>query len=281
MTRASAAHSSLVHTLSTPAPHRGERAVVDDLWEVIPPKCDRSGNLFDINLGQFQRCGGTFTVRKFVFIGPVGGDGWLRLGLFAGMHGDEPAGCHALVWLLASLHEEPIHAQGLELHVYPVCNPSGYEDRTRWARGGPDLNREFWINSSEPEVRLLESQMTQLQFDGIVALHSDDTCEGVYGYTGGEVLNRNLLLPALEAAAAFLPCCDAPLIDGWSARDGLIDEGYPGILSASPEQNPRPFELIFETPARADLARQVEAHHAALLSIFNSVTSLRSHAANI
>ena len=34
------------------------------------------------------------------------------------------------------------------LSFYPVCNPTGFEDRTRFSRGGKDLNREFWRNSS-------------------------------------------------------------------------------------------------------------------------------------
>ncbi len=258
----------------------GRRALAPLLAEV-PPRCSRSGNLYSSRLGPFTRCGEVYEIPKFVFVGPVGGDSWLRIGLFAGIHGDEEAGSIALARLLAELHESPELARGLELHVYPVCNPTGYEDGTRSPRGGDDLNREFWTDSTQPEVRLLEKELKVLRFDGIVALHADDTSEGVYGYVGGDVLTRHLLEPALDAAEDFLPRNRTMQIDGWKAENGIIEKGFSGILSAPASQQPKPFEIVFETPALAEVNRQVDAHRTALLAIFNAIDSLRAHAANI
>jgi murein peptide amidase A len=251
------------------------------LWKGLPHQNDRAGNLFEKDLGTFKRCQDLYNLRKFAFIGSASGEPWLRLGIFAGIHGDEPAGSEALVALLSELHDEPILASGMELHAYPVCNPSGFEDGTRWARGGPDLNREFWTQSSEPEVILLENELRGLRFDGLVSLHADDTVNGVYGYVGGDVLTRNLLEPALAAASEFLPRCTDCSIDGWTAKDAIIEDRFHGILSAPSQQSPRPFEIIFETPALAPLEKQIAAHRAALLAIFDAAISLRSHAANI
>lgn len=257
------------------------RRSVSNLWERLPRALDRAGNLFEKDLGGFSRCQDSFNLRKFVFIGTAASDTWLRLGVFAGIHGDEPAGSHALVSLLEELHDEPILAAGLEIHAYPVCNPSGYEDGTRWARGGPDLNREFWAQTKEPEVHLLQEELQGLRFDGIVSLHADDAANGIYGYVGGDVLTRNLLEPALQAASSHLPRCSDCLIDGWSAKDAIIEDRFHGILSASPSQKPKPFEIIFETPALAPMEKQEAAHRAALLAIFDAAIALRSHAANI
>jgi hypothetical protein len=263
-------------------PHRPRvRRSIQELWEKIPRPLDRAGNLFEKDLGTLQRCGQKFDLRKYVFIGTSPHDTWLRLGIFAGIHGDEPAGSLALVSLLAELHEEPILAEGLELHAYPVCNPSGYEDNTRWARGGPDLNREFWSESPEPEIGILEKDLRGLEFEGIISLHADDTADGVYGYVDGDVLTRHLLEPALVAASEYLPRCHSNCIDGWEARNAIIEDGYKGILSAPSSQHPRPFEIIFETPALAPLEKQIAAHRAALLAIFEAAINLRSHAANI
>lgn len=258
-----------------------ERREVSSLWRRVPVQAGRAGNLFECDLGQFRHCGAAFGLQKFVFIGSSYGDLWLRLGIFAGIHGDEPAGSLALVELIEELHDNPLLAQGLELHIYPVCNPSGYEDGTRWARGGPDLNREFWKNSSEPEVSILENEIRRLRFDGLVSIHADDTTDGVYGYVGGDVLTRNLLEPALVAASEFLPRCRNPLIDGWSASDAIIQEHYEGILRAPESQHPHPFEIIFETLGLASVDLQVSACRAALLAIFTAALQVRSYAANI
>ena len=96
------------------------------------------------------------------------------MGIFGGIHGDEPASAQAAVRFLEELHHNPDLAYGYELVVYPLCNPWGYEKRTRWLQSGKDLNREFWRKSSEAEVILLENELTKLQFDGIISLHSDD-----------------------------------------------------------------------------------------------------------
>jgi hypothetical protein len=122
---------------------------------------------------------------------------------------------------------------------------------TRHSRRGRDLNREFWQGSTEPEVRLLEQELEQHAFHGIVSLHTDDTSEGLYGFVGGATLTKHLIAPALEAAEAVLPRNRQDRIDGFEARDGIIRDCYDGVLSAPPGTRPRPFEIILETPHRA------------------------------
>lgn len=57
--------------------------------------------------------------------------------------------------LVLALDGLPMMARQYLIHVYPLCNPTGYEDGTRHSRAGKDLNREFWKGSTEPEVQLL------------------------------------------------------------------------------------------------------------------------------
>ena len=200
-------------------------------------------------------------------VGAPAGHDPIRLGLFAGIHGDEPAGCAALVELVTSLATNPARMAGYELFVYPVLNPVGCERGTRVNHAGKDLNREFWRNSAEAEVRSIEEELRTRQFHGIITLHADDTSEGLYGYAHGRTLNESLLTPALEAARQFLPLDGRAIIDGFPARDALICDCYAGVLSAPPEQRPQPFDLIFETPGTAPFELQVSATVAALDSI--------------
>jgi hypothetical protein len=231
--------------------------------------------------GDFLHDGRRHELPRLRFTGPVAEHEAVRLGFFAGLHGDEPAGCQALVAFVGAIAAEPERAKGYDLWLYPVCNPTGYEDRTRFSRAGKDLNREFWRDSAEPEVRLLEAELTAHRFHGILTLHEDDTCEGIYGYAHGAVLNEALLEPALRAAEKMLPRDRRREIDGFAAVEGVLRDCFPGVLAAPPVQRPQPFDLIFETPGKAPLPAQVEAAGAALESILREYRAFIAYGANL
>ncbi|MDR0353323.1 MAG: M14 family metallocarboxypeptidase [Opitutaceae bacterium] len=241
-----------------------------DLHDLLAPLlelAEQSHDLIGSMAGTFRAGSARHGIPRFVFVGPPAAHEPIRLGLFAGLHGDEPAGCEALVRFLCDLEDNPEEVAGYDLIAYPLCNPTGYADNTRPNSSGRDLNREFWRGSFQPEVRILERELRAHRFDGLITLHADDTCDGVYGYTHGRVLNEALLRPALDAGARHLPRDTRPRIDGFTAAEGIIRECFQGVLTAPPEQTPRPFDVIFETPALAPLPLQVEAAVAALHSI--------------
>src|SRR5665213_2493975 len=193
---------------------------------------------------RFEADGETYVLPRYFFIGPKSGDAPVRIGIFAAIHGDEPEGAYAIVRFLRYLESCADLAAGYCLSIYPVCNPTGFEDNTRLSRSGKDLNREFWRKSAEPEVRLLQTELAAHSFHGIISLHIDDTSAGFYGIVGGATLTRHLIDPALKAAEAFLPLDKRALIDGFPARNSVIRESFQGILSAPPAVRPRPFEII-------------------------------------
>ena len=190
----------------------------------------------------------TYELPHYLFVGPKGGDTPIRIGVFAGIHGDEQEGAHAVIQFIKLLEAKPEFAAGYYLSFYPICNPTGFEDGTRYSRNGRDLNREFWKNSREPEVRLLQAELVSRSFNGVISLHTDDTSDGFYGIVRGATLTKHLIEPALQAAGKFLPRDKRPIIDGFQARNGVIRDAYDGVLSAPPKVRPRPFEIILETP---------------------------------
>lgn len=231
--------------------------------------------------GTFTHQGERYGIPRFLFVGPTAEHTPIRLGLFAGIHGDEPAGCDALVQLLVELAEDPGRAVGYDLVVYPVCNPTGYEDVTRANRAGLDLNREFWRSSLQPEVRILEAELRTHRFDGIITLHSDDTCEGIYGYAHGRLLNEELLKPALRACECIIGRDPRTQIDGFNASESILRDCFPGVLAAPAEQEPKPFDIIFETPARAPYLSQVSAIVVALKSILGEYRRFIAYGQNL
>lgn len=228
-----------------------------------------------------DREGKPFWLPRYVFIGPQGGAEPIRVGLFAGIHGDEPEGVSGLIRFLTLLNAQPRLAKGFILFVYPICNPTGFEDHTRHARGGKDLNREFWKGSTEPEVVALESDIKEYQLQGMISLHADDTSEGFYGYARGPLYTRQLLEPALKAAEELLPRNRGLYIDGFKAREGVITDYFEGVLGAAPNIRRRPFEIILESPQQAPQFLQELAFAASLRAVLEEYRKFIAYAANL
>lgn len=231
-------------------------------------------------VGSVAAEGDTLPFWRLAFEGPNSAAP-IRIGIFGAIHGDEPAGALAAVALLQRLSAKPALAENFLLHVYPICNPSGFQKNTRESQSGRDLNRQFWRNSPDPEVQILERELKTHHFTGLVQLHADDTSDGVYGFVRGHVLTENLLRPALRAAGEILPRNRNATIDGFAAVEGIIYQQYHGILAAPPEVSPVPFEIVLETPQKAPLHLQVEAFESALLTILAEYRQLISFAADL
>ncbi|MDB6125684.1 MAG: hypothetical protein JWQ71_4677 [Pedosphaera sp.] len=258
-----------------------EKRAVDRLLAQLDQLAENSDHLFKKSFGEFESNGQGYSMPRYVYLGPKGGGDTIRIGIFAAIHGDEPEGTLALTRLVSVLEKNPELAKGYCLFLYPVCNPTGFEDNTRYSRSGKDLNREFWNGSLEPEVKLLETEIWTHAFDGIINLHTDNTSDGIYGYVSGAVLSENLLEPALREAEQFLPRNAQRQIDGFAAQNGIIAQCLNGVLKAPLNLNRPPFEITLETPQRASLHRQVEAFSIALQTILVEYRYLMAIAQNI
>ena len=262
-------------------PPLARRRSIADLLAPLDQIAAHSPNLVAKHDAHFEAGGETYELPRYLFVGPKGGDTPIRVGIFAGIHGDEPEGVRAVVQFLKLLEAGPELAAGYYLSFYPVCNPTGFEDGTRHSRNGRDLNREFWGNSSEPEVRLLQAELISRSFNGIISLHTDDTSDGFYGIVRGATLTQHLIEPALRAAEKFLPRDRRPIIDGFQARNGVIRDAYDGVLSAPPKVRPRPFEIIIETPQAPPTFLKECAFVAALKTILTEYRKFIAYAPNL
>jgi hypothetical protein len=257
------------------------RRSIADLLAPLEQIAAQSPNLVANHEAKFDADGETYELPRYLFVGPKGGDTPILVGIFASIHGDEPEGAHALVHFIKLLETKPELAAGYYLSFYPVCNPTGFEDGTRFSRSGKDLNREFWKNSDQPEVRLLQAELVSRSFNGIISLHTDDTSSGFYGFAHGATLTKHLIEPALQAVEKFLPRDERPVIDGFHARNGIIRDNYGGILSAPPKVRPRPFEIILETPVAPPAFLKECAFVVALKTILTEYRKFIAYAPNL
>ena len=260
---------------------RVRRRSLADLLAPLEQIAVHSPNLVANHDARFEADDETYELPRYLFVGPKGGDTPIRVGIFAGVHGDEPEGTHAIIQFIKLLEAKPELAAGYYLSFYPVCNPTGLEDGTRHSRRGRDLNREFWKNSSEPEVRLLQAELVSRSFQGIISLHTDDTSDGFYGVVRGATLTKHLIEPALQSAEKLLSRDERPVIDGFRARNGIIYDAYDGMLGAPPKVRPRPFEIILETPSAPPVYLKEAAFVASLQTILAEYRKFIAYAPNL
>ena len=257
------------------------RRSIADLLAPLDRIAAGSPNIVVNRDARFDAEGESYVLPHYLFIGPKGGGVPIRVGIFAAIHGDEPEGAYAAVRFLRFLEDHPELATGYCLSVFPICNPTGFEDNTRHSRRGKDLNREFWKNSTEPEVGLLQAELVSRSFHGIISLHTDDTSDGFYGMVAGATLTKNLIEPALKAADEFLPLDRRAVIDGFPARNGVVTDTYSGVLSAPPIVRPRPFEIVLETPKSRPAYLTESAFVAALTAILVEYRKFIAYAQNL
>ncbi len=254
-----------------------ERRSIDSLLRPLQTLARDSLHLFGNPGAHFEFERERYEFPRFLFVGPRGGDETLRIGLFAAIHGNETEGAYGVIEFLRLLEQRPEYARGCSLFIYPLCNPTGFEDNTRHSRSGHDLNSHFWSNADLPEIQLLESELMAHRFHGIVTLHSSDE-SGMNGFVHGATLSKHLLEPALQAASAALPSAHAGVETG--SKGGLL-KPRPGMLSAPTQIRPKPFEIALAAPRSAPQYAQGSAFALALLAILTEYRQLIAYAANV
>lgn len=185
-----------------------------------------------------------------------------RFYLSSGVHGDEPAGCHAAVELLRN----PEWFNGLALVLFPMINPEGLNAGTRENAVGVDLNRDYRDGRSPETAGHIAVLNTLPACDLHIHLHEDWEARGAYLYAvhpPDEPSAQSILLTAM---GRNLPIEQAVEIDGYPAANGVIRR------DELPERDdwPEPYYLAhrhgayhgytLETPSSYPLEARVNAH---------------------
>jgi murein peptide amidase A len=102
--------------------------------------------------------------------------------LAAGVHGDEPAGPHALLELI----EHRMLDSRFAYRIWACTNPTGFDARTRESIDGIDINRTFGRGGGSPESRAIVTANRDHKFELSIDLHEDDEASGFYCYEYGE-----------------------------------------------------------------------------------------------
>jgi len=213
---------------------------LDEIAVRAPDFLVRCANPFEID-------GERYELPSYEVIGPESDHAPVRLAIFAGLHGDELEGTLALIFFAQLLEAVPDLARGYSLLLYPLCNPTGYEDGTHLTRQGFNLSEDFGRGSPIPEVSLLEGGCMSQSFDGIITLHSNGTENTFVAGSPQPDAAKRFVPPVLRAVEDFAVWGKIkPVLNpaGYHARNGK------GSISAALSKRDT-FELTLEAPNAA------------------------------
>lgn len=191
---------------------------------------------------------------------PVQGASGLYLS--AGIHGDEPASC----WALLQWAEKNLEVLGSVPHMlFPCLNPWGLVNNCRFDKQGHDLNR-IWDNPKSPLICSISSQLRGCSFGLSLNLHEDYDANGIYLYEP-YISGKNDLLAGeiLKAGQKILPIDSRKRIDGRVSKDGIIrprisnppSDGMPEAIYLVANHGRRHFTL--ETPSEESFGKRVKS----------------------
>ena len=186
-----------------------------------------------------------------------------RIYLSAGIHGDEPAACEALVRLLEAGHFD----DRATWFIVPMLNPTGFTRAQRENADGLDLNRDYrHLQSAEIRGHVAWLQ-AQPRFDLTLCLHEDWEAAGFYLYELNPALRPSLAPSLLDAAQQHLPIDVGAMIDGRAvAAPGIIrPEADPRLRELWPEAiylraHHTELSYTLETPSAFPLSQRVDAY---------------------
>ena len=136
-----------------------------------------------------------------------------------GIHGDEPAGPLAIEELL----KENAWPSDANLWILPCINPTGFEMQKRENGWDVDLNRDY-KKPTTPEIEAHVSWLErQPNFDLAFCLHEDWEAKGFYLYEAKPKVNIPISEKIIEKVKDVFPIDSSENIDGYTARNGIID----------------------------------------------------------
>jgi protein MpaA len=240
-----------------------------------------SVNLVRKHLPTFNSGGREFYLPRYLFIGPKGGADPIRIGLFAGVHGNEPEGTFALIDFILSLEQAPHLAKDYCLFLYPIVNPVGYEANTRETAAGVNIPEQIWKNTLSPEVHHLQSELWMHGYDGIISLRTGPAAEELTIAIAGPIFARHLLATALDTAQDFLPQIVNSNRDALPKLKSVLLDKPNDLIRAAPGQKPQPFEIVITIPGQAPSFLQKAAVILLLKAVLTEYRNFIAFGANI
>jgi len=176
-------------------------------------------------------------ISRYVFEGEQSQASPIRIGIFAGLRGDDEVGPGAVSTFLADLVALPDLGNGLRIYAYPIVSAANFETATLPSRPSQYIINQIGCKILSSENYQIEREIFAIAFDGIITIRVEDEIENIKVGISDARLHDALVLPILSSLEAFLP----------NIEDGDCDPGR--SLMGGVRVSQRPFELTLRAPS--------------------------------
>jgi hypothetical protein len=173
-------------------------------------------------------------IPRYIFVGDQPGESEIRLGIFAGLRGEDHVGAKAIVEFMDDLVAMPSLGSAFRIYAYPTVNPLSSTSGARGKRTDRSVVHEGWAQGKE--AYLIEREIFVVQFHGIVVIHTTDEPEGLQAGVYGANLHEALVSPILSSLRPLFPTTELPVLESSFS------------LTADAVLKQRPFELALRIP---------------------------------
>lgn len=176
-------------------------------------------------------------ISRYVFEGEQTRESPIRIGIFAGLRGDDEVGPAAVSMFLADLVALPHLGNDLRIYAYPIVSAVNFETRTSYSRPSQYVINQTGCETLTSETYQIEREIFAIGFDGIISIRIEDGIENLQVGISDPGLHDSLVGPVLSSLEPFLS----------NIED--CDGGAGQSLTAGIRLKRRPFELTFRIPS--------------------------------
>jgi hypothetical protein len=175
-------------------------------------------------------------IPRYIFVGDQPGESEIRLGIFAGLRGEDHVGAKAIVEFIDDLVAMPSLGSAFRIYAYPTVNPLSYTTGAARKQTDRSVVLEAGRKAKFPDTYLIEREIFVVQFHGLVVIHTTDEPEGLQAAVYGANLHEALVSPILSSLRPLFPTTELPVLDSSFS------------LTADAVSKQRPFELALRVP---------------------------------
>jgi murein peptide amidase A len=232
-------------------------------------------------IGQITEDNHNYDIHALIFPPKKGGPSRKKnILITAGVHGDEPAGVHAV---LEFLEKEAANYKDIRFYVFPCVNPSGIDKNRAQNAQNENINRKFVDGSTNQEAALVIKKLKawNTRFTLALDLHEvphywaeegwteKDNPREAYLYETQTDPSKRIGRKMIDALPADIEVSSWPSIYGDKAEKGLIT--YPEgnlnqvyaagtSLDAYIQRNYSKHTFTTETPISWPLEKRIRTH---------------------
>jgi hypothetical protein len=161
----------------------------------------------------------------------------IRIGVFAGLRGDDSVGPGAVARFLEDLAALPKLGENLRIYAYPVVHATNFETATPSFRLSEYVINQVGCKALSSESYQIDREIFAIAFDGIITIRLVDEIKNLKVGVSDARLHDVLVRPILSTLEPFFPTIEGRDCD--SRRFLTMGNGL----------KRKPFELTFQVPS--------------------------------